>query len=163
MGGCNEIEGKYCCLRQNTSKLMRGSRYMLDTNIFIYLASDPESLSEDVRCIIEDYENEFYMSAESMRELVVGYRKKRFSTKRWKTPEEMLRSITNDFNIWILPLKEEHMLTLSRLLINEAEDHNDPSDHVIIAHAITEHLPLISSDHKFLFYRNQGLDLVFNK
>lgn len=47
------------------------------------------------------------MSVESMRELVVGYRKKKFSTKRWKTPEDMLRSITNDFNIWILPLKEE--------------------------------------------------------
>ena len=142
---------------------MRGCRYMLDTNIFIYLASDPDSLSEDVKAIIEDYNNEFYMSAESLRELVVGYRKKRFSTKRWKTPEAMLRSISNDFNIWILPLKEEHMITLSKLTINEIEDHNDPSDHVIISHAITEHLPLISSDHKFEFYRSQGLDLIFNK
>ena len=72
---------------------------MFDTNIFLYLASEPDSLSEDVKAIIEDYDNEFYMSAESMRELVVGYRKKKFSTKRWKTAEEMLRSITNDFNI----------------------------------------------------------------
>ena len=29
--------------------------------------------------------------------------------------------------------------------------------------AITEHLPLISSDTRFEFYRNQGLDLIFNK
>ena len=48
-------------------------RYLLDTNIFIYLASDTDSLSEDVKAIIEDYDNEFYMSAESLRELVVGF------------------------------------------------------------------------------------------
>ena len=136
---------------------------MLDTNIFVYLASDPDCISEDVRAIIEDYNNEFYMSAESMRELVVGFRKKKFSTKRWKTPEEMLRSISNDYNIWILPLKEEHMFTLSRLQINEDEGHFDPSDHVIISHALTEGLPLISSDTKFEFYRRQGLDFIYNK
>ena len=30
----------------------------------------------------------------------------------------------------------------------------------IISHAITEHLTLLSSDEKFPFYRNQGLDLL---
>ena len=34
------------------------------------------------------------------------------------------------------------------------------SDHIIISHAITERLPLISSDLKFPFYRKQGLDLI---
>ena len=31
---------------------------------------------------------------------------------------------------------------------------------VIIAHAITERMPLLSSDLKFPFYRAQGLDLI---
>ena len=31
---------------------------------------------------------------------------------------------------------------------------------IIIAHAITEHLTLLSSDQKFPFYRSQGLDLI---
>lgn len=31
---------------------------------------------------------------------------------------------------------------------------------VIISHAITEHLTLLSSDQKFAFYREQGLDLI---
>ena len=52
------------------------------------------------------------------------------------------------------------MFTYSRLTINEAQDHRDPSDHVIIAHAITECLTLLSSDQKFAFYRSQGLDLL---
>ncbi|MBQ9671821.1 MAG: hypothetical protein IJV34_03090 [Prevotella sp.] len=39
----------------------------------------------------------------------------------------------------------------------------DPSDHVIIAHAITNGMPLVSSDRKFKFYEDQGLELVFNE
>jgi PIN domain nuclease of toxin-antitoxin system len=41
--------------------------------------------------------------------------------------------------------------------------HKDPSDHLIIAHSITEKLPLISSDQRFPYYTEQGLDLIFNK
>ena len=48
----------------------------------------------------------------------------------------------------------------SRLRLNFGQDHRDPSDHMIIAHAITERLPLLSSDDKFPFYREQGLDLI---
>ena len=37
----------------------------------------------------------------------------------------------------------------ANLRINMAQDHKDPSDHVIIAHAITEKMPLIYDDGKF--------------
>ena len=40
------------------------------------------------------------------------------------------------------------------------DDPDAPSDHIIISHAITERLTLISSDTKFPFYRNQGLNLI---
>ncbi len=55
------------------------------------------------------------------------------------------------------------MRTYSRLRLNMLKDHKDPSDHVIISHAITENLPLISDDGKFDFYKRQGLDLIINK
>jgi PIN domain nuclease of toxin-antitoxin system len=41
--------------------------------------------------------------------------------------------------------------------------HNDPNDHAIIAQAIADKIPVISSDHKFKSYISQGLKLVFNK
>ena len=53
------------------------------------------------------------------------------------------------------------MYTYSDLEINLSQKHKDPSDHVIISHAITERLPLLSSDSKFKFYRKQGLDFVY--
>ncbi len=138
-------------------------RYLIDTNIFVYLSTDAECLSKDVAAIIQEPDTVLYISAESVRELIVGYHNKGLCSKRWKSAEMMIASIEEEFYIKILPLKKEHMLTYASLEINELQGHKDPSDHVIIAHAITEHLPLISSDTRFDFYREQGLDLIFNK
>ena len=139
-------------------------RYLIDTNIFVYATTDRDSLSRDVKAIMEDYDTTLYISAESVKELIVGYRTKGLCSRRWKTAEEMVNAIEDEFYITILPLKKEHMLTLSRLDINEAQGHKDPSGHdVIIAHAITERMPLISSDRRFGFYREQGLDFIFNE
>lgn len=138
-------------------------RYLIDTNIFVYLSTDVECLSKDVVAIIQEPDALLYMSAESVRELIVGYRNKGLCSKRWKSAEAMIAAIEKEFYVKILPLKKEHMQTYAHMEINEPQGHKDPSDHVIIAHAITEHLPLISSDTRFGFYRSQGLDLIFNQ
>ena len=138
-------------------------RYLIDTNIFVFLATEQDQLSDDVSAMLREPDAQLYMSAESVRELIVAYRNKGLMTKRWKTAEEMVRAIEDEFNIRILPLGTEHMLTYARLTLNEAQGHKDPSDHVIIAHALTERLTLISSDRRFAFYRGQGLDLVWNE
>ncbi len=138
-------------------------RYLIDTNIFVYLALDTDLLSKDVATLLQEPDALLYISAESVRELIVGYRNKGLCSKRWKSTEEMVAAIEDEFYIKILPLKKEHMTTYASMEINEAQGHKDPSDHVIIAHAITERLPLISSDTRFAFYRSQGLDLIFNE
>jgi len=56
---------------------------------------------------------------------------------------------------------EEHLRTLARLPL--FPDHRDQTDRIAIAQAITEKIPIISSDRKFQDYRRSGLDLVFNK
>lgn len=138
-------------------------RYLIDTNIMVYAMIDPDLLSRDVKAIMEDPDTVLCISAESVRELIVAYRNKGLMAKRWKTARDMVNSIENDYFIQILPLKKEHMLTYSEMLLNERQCHKDPSDHVIIAHAITERIPLISSDTRFDFYRSQGLDFIFNQ
>ena len=59
-----------------------------------------------------------------------------------------------------LPPKE-HYERYARLEINEAQEHYDPSDH-LISHALCNGIPLISDDEKFPFYRGQGLELIEN-
>lgn len=138
-------------------------RYLIDTNIFVYLSTDVDLLSKDVMHIMEEPDTVLCMSAESVKELIVAYRNKGLCTKRWKSLPDMVAAIEKEFFITILPLKIEHMKTYARMQINEQQGHKDPSDHIIIAQAITEHIPLISSDTRFPFYEKQGLDLIVNK
>ena len=138
-------------------------RYLIDTNIFVYIAQDYSSLSREVLDILSDYSNTLHMSAESVKELIVAYNNKGLLTKKWKTADEMVAAIEDEYYIKILPVSKEHMRTYSRLSINNIDEHKDPSDHLIISHAITNKLPLISSDRRFPFYTKQGLDLIYNE
>ena len=138
-------------------------RYLLDTNIYVYLSTDINWLTDDVYAILNDPSNLLYISAESVRELIVAYNNKGLFNKRWKTAEDMVRAIEEDYYIEILPLQKEVMHTYSRLRLNTSMNHKDPSDHVIISHAITLKMPLISSDTRFAYYRRQGLNFIYNE
>lgn len=138
-------------------------RLLIDTNIFIYMATDPDSLSHDVRTLLEDYENRICISVESVRELVVSFNNGGAVSRHWSTSKKMLDDIRNIYFVDVLPLQEPVMKTYATLRINTAQEHRDPSDHVIISHALTLGIPLVSSDRKFPFYRAQGLDLVENR
>lgn len=133
-------------------------RYLIDTNIFIYYAIDPQQISRDVVSILGDYENLIYISNESLRELIVHYNNKSLLRKYWKSKEDMLRAITDEFGFQILPLTPDVMYTYGKMNLY----HSDPSDHVIIAQAITMKMPLISDDNKFPPYCNEGLELIEN-
>ena len=69
--------------------------------------------------------------------------------------------IENIFGLNIKYVAKEHLNTFAKLDL--VEGHNDPSDRLIISQALTEKIPLISSDTKFPKYRKQGLDLIFNR
>lgn len=137
-------------------------RLMLDTNIFVYYVSDKDSLTRDVANMLSDYDNQLFLSMESVRELIVAFRTKKLLQGVWDTPNSMVASIEEDFGIGVLPVDMSVMKTYASLDINTAQDHKDPSDHVIIAHAITLGIPLVSSDRKFPFYKTQRLDLIEN-
>ncbi|MBO5592638.1 MAG: PIN domain-containing protein [Prevotella sp.] len=135
-------------------------RILLDTCVIIDWFTDPDYFDENVWDIINDAQNRLYISAETQRELIVSFNNKKLLSKYWKTAEEMLMCIKQEAAIDTLPITESTMFEYSRLILNEAMEHHDPSDHVIISQAITEHLTLLSSDQKFPFYRDQGLDLI---
>ncbi|MBQ8939322.1 MAG: type II toxin-antitoxin system VapC family toxin [Paludibacteraceae bacterium] len=133
-------------------------RYLIDTNIFIYLATDNQLLNDDVAEILGDYENLIYISTESLRELIIHYNNKALLRKYWNTKRDMLRSITTQYGLQILPLTPDVMYTYGNMNLF----HNDPSDHVIIAQAIAMKMPLISDDNRFPDYRKEGLELIEN-
>lgn len=100
---------------------------------------------------------------ESVKELIVAYNNKKFLAKYWESSRQMVNAISRDFGIEVLPVDMNVMRTYADLELDHAEDHNDPSDHVIIAQSIATGIPLISSDRKFPYYRQFGLNLVYNE
>ena len=135
-------------------------RLLLDSCVVFDLLTDIDNLSKGAMDLIDDPSNMLYASFETMREIVIHFNNKELLSKRWNKAEDVLRFVEDEMGIEILPLRRDVGYTYSRLILNEAQDHRDPSDHIIISHAITEHLTLLSSDQKFPFYRNQGLDLI---
>lgn len=133
---------------------------LLDTCAVIDLITGSDATELEFWDILDAPDTMPYASFETARELVVHFNNKRLLSKRWQTAEQMLISIEQDYGIEFLPLRRDTAFTYANLVINEADDHKDPSDHIIIAHAITERLTLISSDKKLPFYRNLGLDLI---
>ena len=133
---------------------------MLDTCVVVDMLYDCRGLDKKAIELLQDYSCTLYASFETLRELVVLFNNNKIRSKEWKKAGDVIQAVKNDLDIHILPLSEEVADTYANLVLNEALCHYDPSDHIIISQAITEKIPLISSDLKFPFYREQGLDLI---
>jgi tRNA(fMet)-specific endonuclease VapC len=137
-------------------------RYLLDTNILVYLVLGyKDDISSNVLSIFGDYSSQLFTSSISVLELQQLYRIGKIKPKRYKSTQELVSGLGNDYNISILPFGELQISSLAKL--NVPNGHNDPFDHAIISHAISDKLTLISSDSKFDKYSNQKLKFVFNK
>lgn len=137
------------------------SRFLLDTNVLVFILVNPESISNDVDLILKDFSNQLYTSSIAVSELIHLHKINKIQSKDYKSAAEIQEAIEKDFFIEILPFNKNHTKTLAKLTI--AENHNDPFDHAIISQAISDKLTLISSDTKFKHYTSQKLKFVFNR
>ena len=136
-------------------------RYYFDTNILIFvLLRDDDSISHDVRHILQDYSNRFYVSSIAVQEFIHAYKSGGIVDVHHKSVKDLFHSIEAS-GIEIVPMNKYHLLQYTSL--EAVNGHKDPNDHIIIAQAISDKIPIISSDRKFKEYVRQGLGLVFNR
>ena len=127
------------------------------------MVSDINSLTNDVRAVIEDFENLKYLSIVSLQELITAFRSKGLLSNIWKNESEMIEFVLHDPSVVVDNIDEHVIRSLAELEINESQEHKDPFDHIIIAQALSHKMTLVSSDTKFPFYRRQGLQLIENR
>ena len=139
---------------------MNTMRYFIDTNIFLFLNTDMDEIGSEVKALLEDYENSFIISVEAIREIVMLLKSGRIVVRGWNSFTDIKASL-DAHGVEIRYISEAHLKTLYAL--HPAPHHSDPADLMIIAQAITEDIPLISSDTKFPLYTRQGLKSVLNK
>ncbi|MDO5607406.1 MAG: PIN domain-containing protein [Capnocytophaga sp.] len=137
-------------------------RYLLDTNIVIFMISeDLKNMTSQTKEITKGYENILYISAMSLVELKYLFENNKLRKITHKTTKELFDYISENLNLEVLHTKNEHFKTYSELTIVEGK--TDLIDRFIISQAICEGLTLISSDKAFENYTGRKLKFIFNK
>lgn len=132
-------------------------RYLLDTHILIWWLTDSPDLQTSIRTILQNPANDFYVSYESLREIVIKAKLKRADFQlNGVTISEIANALRETLGVKLLPSRIIHLAKLEALI----PIHNDPFDHILISQAIAERLILISHDGNFPFYETQGLKLL---
>ncbi|HBK30297.1 MAG TPA: toxin PIN [Porphyromonadaceae bacterium] len=136
-------------------------QYYLDTNILVFFLSKQfDEIDRNVQAILRDYASILHASNIAVQELLLLYRIGKFKSKFYKSEIDLINGIKKA-NIRIVYFNEYHLDAYASLQIEDG--HKDMNDHAIIAQAISDRIPLISSDHEFGYYTGQGLDFIFNQ
>lgn len=113
---------------------------LLDTCTFLWLVSDSPELSETVRSIFVDTDNDVYLSVISAWEIIVKNRLGKLPLP--ETPQNFIRNNRIRHRIETMPLDEMAALQLSRL----PDYHKDPFDRMLVCQAIAGGMTILTPD-----------------
>jgi len=125
-------------------------RLLLDTVALIYAVESPERLSKRAAAALENPENVLELSAISLSEIAI-----KSALGKLGISGTMIQQAIQDLDLRVLPYAADHALQLFDLPLH----HGDPFDRQIIAQALAENIPVVTSDEKFRLYR--GVKLVW--
>ena len=117
-------------------------RYLIDTQIFIWWMEKNRRLSKNTFNLLNDPQNQIFLSIATVWEIVIKKAKKKL-----KTPKDVEGGVkTSGF----MPINIEmlHVLGVEKLPMH----HKDPFDRILIAQARVENLTFITTDEKIWKY-----------
>ena len=121
-------------------------KFLFDSNVLLWSFSNRSKLTPRVRQIIDDPQNEFYVSRTSLWELSAAV-----AAGRILMPGNSIQALIDQIEIASLPILElenRYILRTETLPYH----HSDPFDRILIAQALEENLTILSSDSKFPLY-----------
>ena len=125
-------------------------RLLLDTAVLIYAVESPERLTKRAIAALENVENVLELSAVSLSEIAI-----KTALGKLRLSAAVARQAVEDLDIHILPYTADHAFHLFDLPLH----HGDPFDRQLIAQALSEKIPVVTSDEKFSLYK--GLKLLW--
>ena len=115
-------------------------KVLLDTHIFLWWITDDSRISQRVSAIMADGNNELYLSAASIWEIVIKSR-----LGRLQLPENPDIHLTEQMAlnaVQSLSITMQHALRVYNL----PDIHKDPFDRIMIAQALSEDMPIATRD-----------------
>ncbi len=117
-------------------------KYLIDTHIFIWFVENLPNLSQSIKNLIEDENNEIFISIASLWEISI---KTSINKLQLNRKYEEILDVLRDNSIEILPINFSHTVENNKLPFH----HRDPFDRIIVSQAIVENLDFISADEIF--------------
>ena len=115
-------------------------KYLLDTHVFLWMASEPEKLSVTASQIVQQANNELYVSICSLWEMQI---KHHLGKLVLDLPLSELWQKQRDISdLHLLQVEETHIWTLDKL----PHHHKDPFDRLLLAQAACENIVFMSAD-----------------
>ncbi len=121
-------------------------KILLDTHIWLWSILSPEKLGDKGQAMIEEAENDLFLSAASSWEISIKYKLGRIPLP--EPPEAFILQRLMRDNIKPLSVEHHHACRVSVL----PDIHRDPFDRILIAQAQTEQLLLITADQQLKDY-----------
>lgn len=119
-------------------------RLLLDTATFIWALQSPDRLSARALSALQDDDAVRELSALSITEIAIKNSKGKLNVHR----EDILVGLA-DLRMQVLPWNSRHAFKLFDLPLH----HGDPFDRQIIAQALAENIPVVTSDATFRLYK----------
>jgi PIN domain nuclease of toxin-antitoxin system len=118
---------------------------LIDTQSFIWFVEDDKQLPATIRALMNDSHYQLMISIACLWEITI---KTSLSKLVLSTDIATMMSKAQANGYDFLPIKPAHLITLSTL----GFIHRDPFDRIMIAQAITEDIPIVTSDNIFEQY-----------
>ena len=125
-------------------------RLLLDTSTFIWAINAPELISKKAKEAMEAEGSIREFSTLSLSEIAIKQAKGKLKLAR-----EQVWTGISDLRLRVLSYSQAH----AEQLFDLPTHHSDPFDRMIIAQAIAEEIPVLTSDKTFRLYK--GLQLIW--
>lgn len=125
-------------------------KYLLDTHTLIWYLEADDRLSFNSKSLIQNMDNEIFVSNISFFEISIKMKIGKFTTD--KVISEFIKGTKESF-ISILDLKDGYYTEYQTIPL--IENHRDPFDRMLIAISKFENMPIISIDKKFAHYSSE--------
>jgi len=120
-------------------------KLLLDTQILLWAAGQPERLSKSARKLLDDPRNELVFSAASLWEIAI---KRTLGREDFRVEPRVLRRGLLDNGYSELPISSQHAVSIDTL----PPLHKDPFDRLLLAQALTEGITLLTADRQLSQY-----------
>lgn len=124
-------------------------RILLDTQCWLWMQALPERFSSNALRLVEDPENDLFLSTASSWEIAIKSGLGKLSLPM--PPDDYVPDRMRSSGVIGLPIEHSHALQVASLPLH----HRDPFDRLLIAQAQLERLTILTADRQLVQYEVQ--------